>query len=770
VTDVLQDLRFAMRFWRKRPLSVMAAVITLALGAGANTAIFSVIYAVLIRPLPYQEPQRLVQIWRVERAESAMPSAAAGQNRFTDTSLLEYWQRQASTVDVAGYAGWMTTAGSGGDPERVFAGLVTAEFFPMLGVSPITGRSFSKEEMTPGQDQVVMLSDGYWRRRFGGDRAILGRSILLDQIPHNVVGILPPGYRSYAAGLREDLDLFAPISRRLDSVLRNAPAIAVIGRLRDGASTQQAEQELQALAYSFAHSEGKPVRQYGVRLTPLKEQVFGQLRPALLLLFAASACLLLIACMNLANLTAAQMAGRTKELAVRSALGAGRGRLVRQILVECLAIAVPGGLLGILLASSLVRMLLVLYPGQLPRVEGFAWQPGVLAFTVASTLLSGLLFGLFPAWRFSGRNLEETLRPSGTVGLVAGRTARLWSALITGQVMATLVVLACAALLIRSLFELRSLDPGFRREGVLTAQIALPEQSYQTAASRAAFAQRLVERVRSLPGVHSAGVTNSMPLVFNLLMSVDVTIPGSEPGGQERIGCRTASPGYFEALGITMLAGRPFSPENESHGGVAIVNSSFARKYFGEAPPLGRQIHFGGKARTIIGVIRDLRNLRLQRPPEPELYVPFAAMPGPLVDLAVHAAAGPSALLAPIRAELRNIDGGLALGQVSTMEHNLERGVASWKFRAVLLAVFAGIAVALAAVGIYSVVACSVRLRTAEFGIRLALGARPVDLLRHVLRRGLAAPLIGTLLGVPLARQQGACWKACFSACGRSTV
>ncbi len=753
--EVLQDLRFAIRFWKKRPLSVTAAAITLALGTGANTAIFSVINAILIQPLPYYEPQRLVQIWRVEQADSFTSSPrTAGQSRFTDTSLLEHWRHNASTLEsIAGCTGWMTTVGSGGDPERVFAGLVTAEFFPMLRVSPILGRAFTAEEMTPGQDEVVILSDGYWRRRFGGDNSILGRSILLDQRPHRVIGILPSNYRSYMAGLREEIDLFAPVSRRLGGVLRNAPAVAIVGRLKGAAaSIQQAEQELQALAYSFAKAEGKPVHQYGVRLVPLKEQMFGQIRPALLLLLGASACVLLIACVNLANLILTQIAGRTREIAIRTALGAARGRLVRQILVECLALAAPGGLLGILLASGLVRLLLVSYPDQLPRVDGFGWQPGVLAFTVAATVLSALLFGALPAWRFARANLEETLRPSGAGALVSRRSNRLWNALVTGQVMATLVVLACAALLIRSFFELRSLDPGFRRGGILTAQIALPEQNYRTAASRAAFAQQLLERVRRLPGVQSVAVTNSMPLVFNLLLTADVTVPGS---GKQRIGCRTASAGYFEALGITMIAGRPFSPEDEQRNGVVIVNRSFAQKYFREDEPIGRQIYFGEKPRTIIGVIADIRNLRLQRSPEPELYVPFTAMPSTLVDLAVHTPANPVALVAPIRLELRQIDSGLALGQVSTMERNVERGIANWKFRAVLLTVFASIAAALAAVGIYGVVAYTVRLRRTEFGIRLALGARPFDLLRHVLRRGLIAPFMGTLLGIPLALAVG---------------
>jgi putative ABC transport system permease protein len=264
VREVLQNLRFAIRFWRKRPLSATAAAITLALGTGANTAIFSVIYAILIRPLPYSEPQRLVQIWRVEGAESAMSSGrTVGQDRFTDTSLLDHWQHNASTASIAGYTGWMTTVDSGSNPERVFAGLVTAEFFPVLRVSPIAGRSFTGEKMMPGEDEVVILSDGCWRRRFGADTGILGRSILLDQRPHRVIGVLPPNYRSYLAGLREEVDLFAPISRHFVGVLRDAPAVAIVGRLKGAAGIKQAEQELQALAYSFAKAEGKPVHLYG---------------------------------------------------------------------------------------------------------------------------------------------------------------------------------------------------------------------------------------------------------------------------------------------------------------------------------------------------------------------------------------------------------------------------------------------------------------------------------------------------------------------------
>jgi putative ABC transport system permease protein len=453
------DLRFAARTWRKRPVLVAAAVLTLALGTGANTAIFSVIHRVVLRPLPYPQPGRLVQIWSAGvDARGRLDPAGKG---LTWSATVDRW-RQADTAfdSIACYRAWnFSAAASAGQPERLFAAAVSPEFFATLGISPAMGRAFSAEEVAPGRDDVVVLSDGLWRRLFQASPSALGATVVVDGVPRTVIGVMPPGVRILAASMREDPDLYAPISTVYRGVLRGSGA-DVIGRIKPGIALAAAQAELDSMSRKLPAEGRRPVQ--GVRLVPLRDEVASKVRPMLLILFAATGCVLLIAAANLANLTLAHIAARQKELAVRTALGASRARIVRQVLTESVALSVAGGAAGLLLSGWLVRALTGLYPGTLPRLDSLDPSPAVFLFSLGLALLTGLLAGIFPAWQFSRANFHDGLKDGGALSHRSHRGSAFRAALVAAQVAATFVLLIATGLLLRSFLLLRAVDPGYR--------------------------------------------------------------------------------------------------------------------------------------------------------------------------------------------------------------------------------------------------------------------------------------------------------------------
>ncbi|HUA60315.1 MAG TPA: ABC transporter permease [Verrucomicrobiae bacterium] len=739
----LSDLRFALRVWRKRPMLAAAAVLTLALGTGANTAIFSVIHSVLLRPLPYPHADRLFQIWSAD--VDARGNLDPASRNTVNQAVIDQWHSATTGWEhLAFYRSWNVTGIVGGQPERLYAAAVSSDFLATLGAAPSVGRDFLVEENTPGNDGVVILSDRLRHSLFPDDPSPLGKTIRLDGEPRAVIGVMDAGFRCYAASLREEPDLYIPISTVYSGSLRLQSA-NVVGLLKPGARGPAARIPLDAISRNLGSQAVHRGPLQGVNLAPLQEEVFRKIRPTLLILFGATGCVLLIACANLANLTMAHIAARKKELVIRTALGASRARVMRQVLSESTTLAVAGCALGLLFSHQLVRVLVHLYPGTLPRLDGSPGSPVVLLFSILLAVLTGVLAGLVPAWRFSRADPQQGLKEGGALSNRSRRGPMFRAALIAAQVAVTFVLLIGAGLLLRSFLLLRAVDPGYRTQRLLTAEVVLPEKTYPQKEQQAAFAGRFLERVQAIPGVESAALTNSLPLRYSFLLSVDFSIQGSP---EQLVYCRTVTPDYFRTMGISLVAGRSFEPSDSTRG-VAIVNEAFARKFVDGQNPVGRVLHFGQSQATIIGLAPDVKNRDLDARSDEEIYLPYLQKPNLFMDIVVRSRSDPAALIGPLRAELRAIDPNQPLNRILTIEKILEDGVAPRRFEAMLLGTLASLAFILALVGIYGVISYAVSLGTREIGIRMALGAQRPEVLRWVLIRGIAPVLIGLALGVP---------------------
>ena len=700
---------------------------------------FSIIYAVMLKPLPYPEPHRLVQIWSADRDPVAQAGRSDAKKQSTQSAVIEQWRKlDTPFAEIAYYRAWQYTVSGGAEPERVYAAAVSAGFLHVLGLAPARGRSFTEEDLVDGKNDVALLSDELWRRRLSADPGVLGQTITLDGYPCTIVGVMPPDTKLETAALREDPDLYVPFSRlRIDG--RRLETASAVGRLKPGASVAAAQPLMDRLSLATQHEK---VRR-GINLVPLMDEVASGIRPALLVLFGAAGCVLLIACANVANLMLAQGASRRQELAMRAALGAGRGRLARHLLAECLTLAAIGGAAGAAVAYWMVRALVALYPERIPRIQALHPDAAVFGFTLLLALITALVFGAVPAWRFSRVEIAGTVKQARAGSVFRG-------VLVAAQVAAALVLLVGAGLLLRSFLLLEALDPGYSRANILTAQIRLPNKVYSDQERQSRFAGELLGRVRGIPSVQSAAVTNSLPMIFNLMLSMHPVLEGGPQNGRQvETGVRTVTPDYFRTMGIGLLTGRYLQPGDLSNA--VVVNRSFASQFFGDSSPVGKRLRFQTVSMEIVGVVPDIKNLDLARSAQSEVYVPFAWRPSTFVDLAMRTSGDPAKVTQALRAELAAIDRNQPLGSVRTMEQILDSRVAMPRFHTTLLGGFALLALLLAAVGIYGVIAYAVSLRTREIGIRMAIGARPADVLRMMLRAGLLPPLAGVAAGIPLA-------------------
>ena len=742
-----QDLRYGARMLMKQPGFTLIAVLTLALGIGANTAIFSVVNGVLLRPLPFSEPERLVMIRETKLPQ--FPEFSVSPGNFLD------WQKQNTVFErVVALTPSVNILTSAGEPDRLRGVRVTDGFFTTLGVTPQLGRSFLPEEDQPGRNNVVILSHGFWQRRFGGSTDIVNQTVTLDGQSFTVVGVMPSAFYF----MNRDNELWLPMGFTAQEAQNHGGhSLAVFGRLKSGVTLARAHTEMSAIATRLAAQYPEVNTGWNVKLMPLLEFMVRGIAPALLALLAAVAFVLLIACVNVANLLLTRAAGRQKELAIRAALGAARARIVRQLLTESLLLALAGGALGLLLARWGVDALLALTPPDLPRLGEVALDGRVLMFTLVAALLTGLLFGLIPAWQASRPNLHETMKDGGR-GSTEGRQFTR-SALIVLEVAAALVLLVGSGLMMKSFWRLLQVDPGFRPENALAVSVELPDKKYAKEDQQAAFFQRLIEQVRTLPGVQSVGATSNLPLNsadFVLGFEVKEQAPLS-PGVGQSTNFYAVSADYFKAMGISLLRGRGFTErDNADAPKVAVINEAMANKLFPNQEAIGQHITFDRRNNNlawfeIVGIVRDVKEYGLNQQTPLQTYEPYLQQTLPAMTMVVRTAADPTNLSAAIRNEVRQLDAAQPISDIKTLNQIVSTSIGSQQFVVLLLGLFSVVALLLAALGIYGVLSYAVTRRTHEIGIRLALGASARDVLRLVIGQGMKLAGIGVMVGLVAA-------------------
>ncbi len=765
MTGLGQDLRYALRGLRQRPGFTLVAVLTLALGIGANTAIFSVVNGVLLRALPYDQPERLAMIWghrsQQPQAELSVPE------------LYDLRERTRAFAGVAAFADGNINLTGSGAPERIRAGYFTANAPGLLGVTPVLGRGFTAEEDSPGGPAAVLLSDGLWRRRFGADPGVIGRVLTLDEAPTTVVGVMPPGFQlpsHYAGAPRE---MWAPL--QLDPAINRSERgwhfLEAIGRLRDGVTLEAASAETSTLMRGMlAAYPTEYTPEFDGSATAVSQEVVGDVRPALLVLLGAVALLLLMACANVAGLLLARSEARQREIALRTALGAGRSRLVRQLLTESLLLAVAGGLVGLLLAVWGVQGLLLAAPASVPRLDTVGIDVRVLGYTLAVTVITGILFGLAPAVHALRGDLTGALTDGGRAGTSGRRRQRVRQALVMGQVAVALVLVTGAGLLVQSFIRLRQVDPGFVPARLLTARVELSPVRYGANDVKRRFYETLLERLQAMPGVRAAATARALPMTgkleigdWSFVLEGQASSPPL-PTDYHPADWQVVSPGYFATMGIPVQQGRDFAAADRLGApGAIIVNRTLARQVWPAGDALGRRVLLGGGGtdsvwRTVVGVVGDVRHRGLTASPRPEMFLPYAQFPAGTgnTPLAMHVVlrtqGDPAALATALGAAVSALDPDVPLSSVQTMESAMGSWAAERRLVMLLVSGFALVALVLGSVGIYGVMAHLVAQREREIGVRMALGALPGQILGLVVSQsawlvgaGIAAGTLGAL-------------------------
>ena len=746
-----QDIRYAVRTLLKKPGFTLIAVMTLALGIGASTAIFTVVDAALLRGLPYKSPEQLYHLWE------STPQKEFAQREFSYPDYQDYQKNQVCE-GIAAYTGGGAIMSGRGEPERILAPAASANFFSLLGVEPLIGRTFQPGEDKPGAPRVTVLTYGMWQRRFGGDQGILGQSLTLNGDSYTVVGVLPA---SFQFAFRS-ADLWRPYQPTDAQLTRRfLHGTNLIGRLKPGVNIQQAQTELSVIASRIEQENKQSHAGTGLRLVPLQEQVIGQVKPILLVLLAAVGFVLLIACANVASLILTRSLSRQKEVGIRAALGASRWRVIRQLLTESVLLSLTGGAAGLLIAYWGVAGLIAMLPesqlNALPFLKSLHLDGSILAFSFGLSLLTGIVFGLAPALQASRLDLNEVLKEGGR-NTAGGGGHRLRSALVMTEIALAVVLLVGAGLMMKSLLRLLQANVGFNPQNVLTMTVVLPAGKYADATRQVNFYDQLKERVQSLPGVNGVGAIDNLPLQGGNTTRFSIEGDPIPPPGQAiEANFRVVNDSYFQTLGVPIIAGRTFDERDKADApGVVIIGKSLADRVFAGRDPIGRRLVFtAGQAQPvqIIGVVGDVKIGGLDEPSRPVTYYSFRQVPSVATSLVVRTNTDPAVLAGAIRNEIRTLEPDVAIFNVRAMEELISTSPAAFmrRFPALLISIFAGVALLLASIGIYGVVSFSVSQQTHYIGVRMALGAQASDILKMVLKQGLTLALLGVAIGVVAA-------------------
>lgn len=748
IEGLWQDVRYALRLLRRNPGYTAVAAMTLALGIGANTAIFSIVNTVLLRDLPYAAPDQLVMVWLDNRIQGF-------QEDLTSYPYFQHLRQENSTLaDLAAYRRAQMGLTGVGDPERLGGAAVTPSFFDLLGVPPLRGRTFLPEEGQPGAERVVVLSHGLWNRRFAADEDVVGRTVTLDGTVHTVVGVMPAGF-----GFPESTDIWTaliPTEQARDAY--GSLWLYTVGRLQPGTTALQARTDLDGIISRATQERGQvDPTSFGATVNPLHAQLVGDVRSALWILFGAVGMVLLVACANVANLSLARAAAREGEMALRIALGAGGSQLIRLLLTESIILAAFGGAVGLFVAHFSLQAVAALAPAELPRLEGIGLDTTVLSFTVAASVLAALLFGLVPAWQASHPDLQGQLR-EGAASQLGGRRRGLRRMLVIAEVAAAVVLLIGAGLLIKSFVRLHAVDVGFETEGLIAMQLTLPSSQYPEVSDVRAFHTTLMERLRAVPGVQDVGLGTSL-LVGEFPQSGTFAIEGRtfEPEDAVEVLIDSADPQLFQLLGVPILQGRLFDhADADDQSPVILINQTMAEMFWRDQDPVGHRITFGDPGPdafwfTIVGVVGDRRRAGLQNEPRPATFYSYVQYPARAVDIVVASDLDPTQVIPSVRRAVWDLDAGLPISQLETVETLYEVRAAGPRFNMMVLGLLAAVALAMAAAGVYGVTTHSVAQRTRELGLRMALGAQSQDVVRLVIRQSLGMIAVGLGIGVVIA-------------------